>query len=83
MRRLGFGALAVALSIAALALSALRLPSRQIATTPAPQRSVDADAVAQHVAAAIRFPTISVSDDAPQPEAPAFDALHAWLLTSV
>jgi carboxypeptidase PM20D1 len=80
MRRLLLGAVvAAALLVAALVLSALRLPSRQIAVPPAPPRAVDADAVAQHLAGAVRFPTVAYSDDPAQVPNDAFEGLHAWL----
>jgi carboxypeptidase PM20D1 len=69
----------LALLAAALVLSALRLPSRQIAVEPAPERAVDADAVAQRLAASLRIPTISWSDDPARLEAEHFAAFHAWL----
>ena len=71
--------LSLALLITALSLAAWRLPSRQIQVAPAPARAVDGDAVAQHLAEAIRFPTISFSDDPAQFQTEAFEALHVWL----
>ncbi len=64
--------------VAALTLSALRLPSRQIQVPPAPERPVDAELVAQHLAAAIRFPTVSYQDRAKM-SAETFDAFHRFL----
>ena len=74
--------LSLALLVAALSLVALRLPSRQIQVAPAPARAVDGEEVAQHLAAAIRFPTISVSDDPAQLQTAAFEAFHVWLAQS-
>lgn len=70
---------ALALFAAALALSALRLPSKQLAVAPAPARTIDADAVAANLAAAIRFQTISFSNDPADLQSEAFEAFHAWL----
>jgi carboxypeptidase PM20D1 len=70
---------AIALFLAALALSALRLPSRQISVAPAPVRAVDANEVAARLAAALRIPTVSHSSDAADLEAEAFVALHGWI----
>lgn len=64
--------------VAALVLSALRLPSKQIAVEPPPARKVDADAVARRLSAAIRFPTISSNDPDAVP-VEAFEGFHAWL----
>jgi carboxypeptidase PM20D1 len=71
--------LSLALLVAALSLAALRLPSRQMKVAPVAARSVNGDAVAQHLAEAIGFPTISFSDDPAQFQAEAFEALHVWL----
>jgi carboxypeptidase PM20D1 len=72
-------AAALALLVAVLVGNALRLPSRQLHVAPAPPRAVDADRVAQHLAAAIRFPTVSLSDEPADLQRGAFDGLHAWL----
>ncbi len=64
--------------VAALVLSALRLPSRQIAVAPAPSRAIDADAVARRLSEAIRFPTISSRDPDAVP-IEAFEGFHTWL----
>ena len=79
MRKLvGLLFVALLLFIAALTLAALRLPSRQVQVAPAPERPVDAELVAQHLAEAIRFPTISYQDRAQM--APAvFAAFQAFL----
>lgn len=79
MRKIAAVLAVLVLGVAALALSALRLPSRQLAVAPAPARSIDADAVAQRLSEAIRFPTIAYSDDPAQLQSAAFEALHAWL----
>ena len=79
MRRIAAALAVLAGIVAALTLSALRLPSKQLAVAPAPPRAVDVEAVARHLAAAIRFPTISFSDDPAQLQGAAFDAFHAWL----
>ena len=79
MRKVAAALAVLVLGIAALALSALRLPSRQLAVAPAPQRTIDADAVAQRLAEAIRHPTISFSDDPAQLQNAAFEAFHVWL----
>jgi carboxypeptidase PM20D1 len=78
-RMLSIAALAGVALVAALALSALRLPSRQIPSTPAPVRGVDGDAVALNLAAALRIPTISWSDDPERVEAEQFVAFRVWL----
>ena len=62
-----------------LTVRALRLPSRQISVPPAPERTVDADRAARHLAEAIRIPTISYSPDPEDLQAEAFDAFAAWL----
>jgi carboxypeptidase PM20D1 len=79
MRRiLGLLIIALLLFFTALTLSALRLPSRQLQVAPAPERPVDADLVAQHLAEAIRFPTISYQDRSKMsPEV--FAQFHAFL----
>lgn len=80
MRRvLVFSLVAVALFLATLALSVLRLPSRQISVAPAPVRAVDANEVATRLAAALRFPTVSLSPEAEDLDPAAFVALHAWI----
>jgi carboxypeptidase PM20D1 len=82
MRKLGIAVLLLALVAAALVLSALRLPSKQVAVAPAPERAVDADAVARRLGEAIRFPTVSITEGAPEASRAAFDDLHAWLATT-
>lgn len=79
MRKLALVLGAIVLFIAALALSALRLPSKQMVVAPAPVRAVDQDAVAQRLAEAIRFRTISFSDDPAQEQTEAFQAMQAWM----
>jgi carboxypeptidase PM20D1 len=69
---------AFALFLASLALSALRLPSRQIVAAPPPPRAVAAEEVAEHLAASLRFPTISHSTDPADLEAEAFAAFRGW-----
>jgi carboxypeptidase PM20D1 len=79
MRKIATAFLLLLAAITALTLAALRFPSRQIDVAPAPPRAIDAEQVAQHLAAAIRFPTISFSDDPAQFQTGAFDAFHVWL----
>ncbi|RIL05928.1 MAG: hypothetical protein DCC71_08630 [Proteobacteria bacterium] len=79
MRKLAAALGIAVLFLAALALSALRLPSRQVDVAPAPARAVDADAVARRLAESIRFETISFSDDPAQLQSDAFAALQAWM----
>lgn len=69
---------AIALFLAALALSALRLPSRQIEIPPAPPRAVDADEVAAHLAESIQFETVSHSTDPADLESEAFAGFRRW-----
>lgn len=79
MRRiLGLLIIALLLLVAALTVSALRLRSRQLQVAPAPERPVDADLVARHLAEAIRFPTISYQDRAKMSPA-VFAEFHAFL----
>jgi len=68
--------------VAALTLSALRLPSRQLRVAPSPTRAVDGGVVARHLAESIRFPTISFSDDPAQLQTAAFEAFNGWLAQS-
>jgi carboxypeptidase PM20D1 len=79
MRLIIRGSVLVVVAGIALALSALRLPSKQIAVDPAPLRAVDAHRVATHLAEALRFRTIAASDDPADTRTAAFEALHAWL----
>lgn len=79
MRKLLSFGIAVALAVAALVLSALRLPSRQIDVAPAPPRAVDAAQVAEHLAGAIRFPTVSFAGAGTPAERAPFDDLRDWL----
>jgi len=69
----------IALLAAGLVANALRPASRQIAVAPAPPAEVDAKSDAEHLAAAIRFPTISFSDDPAELQNEAFEGLHAWI----
>lgn len=62
-----------------MTVRALRLPSRQVSVPPAPVRAVDADAAAQHLAAALRIQTISYSAAAADLQGDAFVELAAWL----
>jgi carboxypeptidase PM20D1 len=79
MRRWALGAIALVAALGAvLVVSALRLPSRQIPVPPAPPRAVDAERVAQHLAGAVRFATVSTEDPAALPNEP-FEQFHAWL----
>jgi carboxypeptidase PM20D1 len=79
MRKLLAVLAAIVLFVAALTLSSLRLPSKQVSVEPAPARAIDADAVAANLAAAIRFETISFSNDPADVPVEAFEAFHAWL----
>lgn len=58
-------------------LRALRLSGPARASDPRVTIPVDADSVAAHLAAAVRFPTISTQDGTT--DTLAFNALHAWL----
>jgi carboxypeptidase PM20D1 len=79
MRKLLVGSLvAFAAFIAALGLSALRLPSRQIGVMPVRPRTVDADLVATHLAESLRFQTVSHSTDLEDLEDEAFAAFRGW-----
>ena len=66
MRKTWIACVVLLAAVAALVLTALRLPSRQIAVAAPPPRAIEAEVVAQHLAAAIRFPTISFSSDPAQ-----------------
>ena len=72
------GALAGLLLAAAVAVNTLRQGSRQLQVPPAPPLAVDADAVADKLAGAIRFRTESSQAD-PQANAEEFRKLHAYL----
>jgi carboxypeptidase PM20D1 len=63
---------------AALAVNTLRQGSRQLQVAPAPPLALDEAAVAQRLAGAIRFRTISSHEDA-QLNADQFRGLHAYL----
>jgi len=75
LRILGLAVVALA---AVLVARALLLPSRQIAVPPAPRLAVDEAAAAEHLAAAVRFPTVSSQDADAVPRAE-FERFHAWL----
>jgi carboxypeptidase PM20D1 len=82
MRRVfGFLVVALVVFVAALTLSALRLPSRQLQVAPAPERPVDAELVAKHLAEAINFPTISYRDRS-QMSAETFEAFQQFLVAT-
>ncbi|HYD75560.1 M20 family peptidase [Ramlibacter sp.] len=68
----------VLLLAAAVAVNTLRQGSRQLQVPPAPPLAVDADAVADKLAGAIRFRTESSQAD-PQANAEEFRKLHAYL----
>lgn len=70
---------ALVLAAVVLGVRALRLPSRQIAVPAAPARDVDAARVAQHLAEAIRIPTVVTAQDAAELDAEPFGAFAAWL----
>ncbi len=79
IKRLFFVLLAALLLLAAaVAINTLRHGSRQIDVAPAPPLAIDARAVADKLAGAIRFQTISSQDDASQ-NADQFRQLHAYL----
>lgn len=63
---------------AVLAVNTLRQGSRQLQVAPAPAVAVDEAGVAQRLAGAIRFRTISSFDD-PQLNADQFRGLQGWL----
>jgi len=66
MKKILAGVAAVLLVLAAvLALRASMLRSRQVATTPVTDLQVDAPAAAEHLAAALRFRTVSRPDGMP------------------
>jgi carboxypeptidase PM20D1 len=71
-------AVLVLLLAAILAANTLRQGSRQLAVPPAPPLAVDANAVADKLAGAVRFQTVASQAD-PQANADQFRALHAWL----
>jgi carboxypeptidase PM20D1 len=76
-RILSIAAAVVALLVVVVLANTLRFRSRQPAVAPAPPLALDAD-VAQHLAAAIRFRTVSHQDPADDDRA-AFVAFHRWL----
>lgn len=79
LRVLGILLSVLLLGAVVLGARALRLPSRQVSVPPAPARAVDAGQVAQHLAEAIRIPTVITSQDAAELDAEPFLALSAWL----
>ncbi|HEX6904046.1 MAG TPA: M20 family peptidase [Thermoanaerobaculia bacterium] len=68
---------ALLLLVAVLLVRTATVKSRQIEVQPVTDLTVDADAAAQRLAAAIRFPTISHEDG--RVEAAAFQDLHRFL----
>jgi carboxypeptidase PM20D1 len=79
IRRVLFVFLALALLLAAgLAVNTLRQGSHQLEVAPAPPLAVDAQAVADKLAGAVRFRTIASQED-PALNADAFRRLHAYL----
>jgi carboxypeptidase PM20D1 len=68
----------VALLVAAVAINTLRQGSRQLDVPPAPPLAVDEKGVADKLAGAIRFKTVSSATDAQQ-NADEFRKLHAYL----
>ena len=69
---------ALLLLAAGVAINTLRQGSRQLDVPPAPALAVDESAVAQRLAGAIRFQTISSFED-PKLNQDQFEALHAYL----
>ena len=69
---------ALLLLVAAVAVNTLRQGSRQLEVPPAPPLAIDERGVADKLAGAIRFQTISSHDD-PQLNAGEFQKLHAHL----
>ncbi len=63
---------------AAVAINTLRQGSRQLAVLPAPPLAIDESGVADKLAGAIRFKTVSSFDD-PQLNADEFRRFHAYL----
>ena len=68
----------VLLLAAVLAINTVRHGSRQVQVPPAPPLAIDADAVADKLAGAVRFQTISSLDD-PALNESEFRKLHAYL----
>ena len=66
------------LVVAVVAVNTLRQGSRQVEVAPAPPPAIDAEAVADKLAGAIRFQTISSRDD-PGLNEGEFRKLHAYL----
>lgn len=73
--------LLIAVLVVAVAVNTWRQGSRQIHVPPAPPLTVDADAAARRLSAAIRFKTVSSLDDAGL-NSDQFQALHAHLQAS-
>jgi len=79
IKRVSLAVLGVLLLLAAaVPINTLRLGSRQLNVPPAPPVAVDERAVADRLAGAIRFRTISSFDD-PQLNEDQFRGLHAYL----
>lgn len=79
LRTLGVLLFALLVAVGGLGFRALQLPSRQVSVPPAPERAVDAERVARHLAEAIRIPTIITSPEPAEQDAEAFRAFAAWL----
>lgn len=75
LRSLGLAVVALA---ALLVVRAVALPSRQVAVPPAPRLTLDDAAIAEHLAAAVRAPTISHQDPTAFSRAD-FARFQAWL----
>jgi carboxypeptidase PM20D1 len=80
-RAVGVALLALAAGFALLLVRALALPSRQLRVEPAARLAVDAPSAAGHLAAAIRFPTVSHQDAAADDPA-ALAGFQTWLEAS-
>lgn len=81
-RVLGILLSVLVLAVVVLGARALRLPSRQIEVPPAPERAVDAEAVAERLAAALRIPTVITSQRPAELDGEPFLAFSAWLATT-
>jgi carboxypeptidase PM20D1 len=81
MRILRLAFVIAGLLLAVLVVRALSLPSRQLRPEPAPALALDEAALAERLAASLRFPTISVSADA-APAREDFLAFQRWLAGS-
>jgi carboxypeptidase PM20D1 len=79
LKRIFLGLLLVLVAlVAAVAVKAWTMPSRQLAVAPAPKLSIDLQAAAQRLAGAIPIRTVSSLDD-PAASGAEFDRLHAYL----